>query len=261
MGASWTDFLRVPTPAAHAVQVYEALDDLADSVVAFLAAGLRVGDPAAVIATAEHRAGFEAALGAAGWDTAELQAAGLLHFRDAHSLLGQIVNGNAPSAAVFEREVGGLVDAIADAFPGRELRAYGEMVDILNQHGRLDDAIALEELWNQLGRTRRFSLLCAYRLDIFDLAAQRSPLPEVCRVHSYVIPTAHLGRLSDAVDAALNDELGTDGATEVYLSVGEHGRLESVPLPQLALMWVSEHRPDVADRVLASARRHYAAAA
>jgi hypothetical protein len=258
MAASWTDFLRVPTPSAHAVQVYDGVDELAESVAAFLTAGLRVGDPALLVATAQHRDVFTAALAAGGWAVADLEDAGLLQIADAGETLEAILDGGMPSPLRFERHVGARLDAIAARYPGREIRAFGEMVELLNRRGRIDAALALEDLWNAAARTRRFSLLCGYQLDIFDLATQHSPLPDVCRVHSHVIPSAHLGRLSDAVDAALNDEFGTDGATEVYLSVGEHGRLDTVPLPQLALMWVSEHRPEAAGRVLDGARRHYA---
>ena len=46
----------------------------------------------------------------------------------------------------------------------------------------------VEQLWNQLARTRRFSLLCGYELDVFDPQAQAGALQAICRVHSHVLP-------------------------------------------------------------------------
>ena len=43
------------------------------------------------------------------------------------------------------------------------LRAFGEMVDVLNADDNLVGALQLEELWTQLQRTVRFQLLCGYQ--------------------------------------------------------------------------------------------------
>jgi hypothetical protein len=117
--------------------------------------------------------------------------------------------------------------------------------------------MALEELWNELARTRRFSLLCGYHLDVFDRAAQRTPLPQVCRLHSDVMPVPDPQRLARAVDAALSEVLGPEQAGKVYMLVGDEARRNRVPVAQLVLMWASANLPESADRILARARRHY----
>ena len=68
-------------------------------------------------------------------------------------------------------------------------------------------------------------------------------------------------KLSLAVDQALVGVLGLERAGQVYALVGEQMRRERVPAPQLALMWVSANIPALADRILASARELYLAAA
>jgi KaiC/GvpD/RAD55 family RecA-like ATPase len=262
MGHRWKDFLRGGAPTGHAVQIYDELDELAESVAAYLAAGFDAGEPAIVVATREHLGRFTDHLGAAGWDTGRIEAQGLLTVADADSALRTIMrDGDSPSEIAFEALIGTLLDQAVQRFPGRTPRVFGEMVDRLCQQGRPAAAIELEELWNRIGQDRHFSLLCGYHLNVFDRATQSGPLPDVCRVHSHVMPTADEARLTRAVDLALDEVLGAQKAGHVYGLLGAEIRQERVPMGQLALMWVSANMPVLADRVLASARAHYAASA
>src|SRR5260221_272567 len=123
-----------------------------------------------------------------------------------------------------------------------------------------DAALAVEERWNELGRSRRFlSLLCGYRLDVFDRGVQAGLLVDICRTHTHVLPAADPARLERAVDAALEAVLGRDSAGKVYVLVGREIRESRVPAAQLVLMWVSENVPALAERILAAARAGYAA--
>ena len=71
-----------------------------------------------------------------------------------------------------------------------------------------------------MARRRSFSLLCGYRIDVFDRDAQLSVLPEICRSHSHVLPAGDPERLERAVDAALAETLGATGR-QVRACVGE----------------------------------------
>ena len=260
MGARWTDFLHNSAAREHAVQIYVDVDELGDSVAAYLAAGFELGDPAVVVARPEQLARCAEKLSAAGWAVEQVEREGLLIVADAERTLEAFLEDGAPNAAAFEQVVGGLVDGAAKRFPDRTVRVFGEMVDVLSERGQTDAAIELERLWNALARTRRFSLLCGYRLDIFDHAVQTGALPHVCSAHSHVKPAVDNARLARAVDAALEDVLGANEAGKVYVVIGSQIRENRVPMAQLALMWVSENMPSLAGRVLASARSHYAAA-
>ena len=114
----------------------------------------------------------------------------------------------------------------------------------------------MEELWNRLARRRSFSLLCGYRVDVFDRDAQVSVLPEICRSHSHVLPAGDPARLERAVGAALEEALGPTAA-DVYVQVGQQLRRKQVPTAQLALMWVSSQMPRSAEQILESAKAHY----
>lgn len=243
MSLTWTE-----APAAHAAQVYLESSELADSVAEYLSAGFEAGEPGVLVATPEHVGLIDERLG---------RVEGLLVTADAEATLARIMDGPHPSPAAFEHVIGGLIDEVAARFPGRRVRAFGEMVDLLCARGQGDAAVELEELWNRLARTRDFTLLCGYCMDVFDRATQVDTLPYVCRLHTHVTTAPDVDRLAHAVDDAIVGVLGAPGAGQVYSLIGTEIRERRVPPPQLALMWVSEHMPLNAERILAAARDRY----
>lgn len=256
MEAAWNGFLQGTGLAAHAVQVYRDVEELADSVTKYLAVGFDLGEPAIVIATPEHWARFGERLAESGWSAERIEERGLLFPADADSTLAAVMEGGRPAADRFDSVVGGLLDRAGARFPDRRIRAFGEMVGLLSERGDRTGAARLEELWNRLARRRAFSLLCGYRIDVFDQEAQVSVLPGICRAHSHVLPADDPERLERAVDAALEEALGPQ-AGQVYTMVGREPRRRQVPTAQLALMWVSSQMPRSAERILESARAHY----
>jgi len=89
-----------------------------------------------------------------------------------------------PNPGAFRRTLGQI---LTDLRRGREhctIRAYGEMVDLLWKEGREAAAIRLETLWNQLGSTHDFGLLCGYSMGNFYKGAA---LDEIHGQHSHVV--------------------------------------------------------------------------
>lgn len=253
----WNEFLYDSQPADHGVQIYNSVRELAESVSVYLAAGLEAGEPVVVVARPKSWETFAGALARGGWDPAVAEERGMLTLADAGTSLADSMEGDRVSASRFRKVIGDLLDDAAGRHPGARIRVFGEMVDILCLRGQPDAALELEELWNDLARTRNFALLCGYRLDVFDPAAQTTALPGVCDSHSHVRPASDPTRLAQAVDRALHDVLGSSEAGEVYVSVGREVEDKRVPVSQLILMWVSANLPNLADRVLSSARTHY----
>jgi DcmR-like sensory protein len=257
MKRSGTRFTHGPLAAEHAVQLYAEENELVAAVGDYLAAGLGLSEPALVIATPEHFGLFRARLARCG--RGELEEPGLLAFRDAEETLAELLVGGTPTAKRFERVVGGLLDELAAAFPGRRPRLYGEMVDLLCARGEPAAAAELEELWNRALERRHFTLLCAYRVDVFDPDVQLSLLPQICGAHTHVRPAGDEARLGRAVGGALEEELGR-GAVDVYRQLAPAvGRAVVLPAAERALFWVSANLPAQAERILASARVRYAA--
>src|SRR3954451_4413634 len=138
---TWSRFVETAASSDHAVQLYDDVSELTQTVAAFLDAGFETGAPAIVIATADHRRRFDEALRAVGRDVNALEREGLLRQADAEHILGELMDGDRPSPERFAEVVGGLVDELLRQFPGRTIRAFGEMVDVLWKRGHGQAAI------------------------------------------------------------------------------------------------------------------------
>jgi len=258
MRQPWTEFLDGSAPSGHAVHVYEDEHELADVMADYLAVGFERGEPAVVVATHRHWSGCAAALADRGWSSARLGRSGLLFLTDAKATIAALLVDGMPSRPCFDAVVGGLVAAAEDRFPGRPIRAFGDMVDVLCARGNRRAAAAMEALWNDLLRRHACSLLCGYGLDVFDRGAQATALPDICAAHTHVSAGADPDRLERSVAGALDDALGADAGKVYTLADAEHGD-SPVSTYQRALMWLSANMPAHADRVLASARARYQA--
>jgi PAS domain S-box-containing protein len=170
----------------HFVQFYEEDDVLVNSVAAFIGAGLVTGQAGIVIATLAHREALSRSLTESGLDLRMLQSRGQLVFLDAAETLASLMRNGSPDKALFEEVVGSLVRKTASGRSG--LRAFGEMVALLWSGGNPLAAIGLEELWNELGETVSFSLMCGYPMKSFGKNADIEPFQHICRAHSRVIP-------------------------------------------------------------------------
>jgi PAS domain S-box-containing protein len=71
---------------------------------------------------------------------------------------------------------------------GGRVHAFGEMVALLWSAGNREAAIRLEEFWNELGKSYRFALFCAYPIAGFADEEQAIPFNSICTCHSRVIP-------------------------------------------------------------------------
>lgn len=252
----WGTFIESAPRGVHGVRVYQADDDLAAAVSAYFEAGFRAGSPAVAVVTADRRRSLTHTLQLGGWSVDDLERERLLVWADADDVLHRILDGPRPSAERFRDIAGGLLDEAAAGFAGRTVRAFGEMVDLLWQSGDRAAAIELEELWNELGKTRNFSLLCAYRLDVLDLDVEADALPEVLRVHTHAHTVSEPSKFSAAVDRALTELVGPTRTARIYLDVADRVPHDDVPRGQAVLIWLSRTERSLADQVLRRVRSH-----
>lgn len=165
-----------PSPCEHAVAFYDDDEVLLARLEEYVLGGVRLGHTTVVIATPEHRQRLRERLADHGLEDAFL---GL----DAELMLSRFMRDGLPDRDLFDSSIGTLVRDQAS----HGLRAYGEMVSLLFREGNFPATVALEALWNDLQRTTRFSLLCAYAAT--DVGDQRG-LAQVCDLHNTVIPYA-----------------------------------------------------------------------
>jgi PAS domain S-box-containing protein len=193
------ELLAQPAHENHIVQFYETDDFLCDTVAHFLSAGLTADEPLIVIATPEHREQFCRRLQLRGFDVDGAQKSGQLVLLDARETLAHFMVNGMPDWQKFKAVVGAVITKSREGRDGR-VRAYGEMVDLLWRDGNPNAAIALEELWNDVGKIHSFSLLCAYVMGNFYKEADGEHFHEVCRTHTHVIPAEGFSTLSTPDD-------------------------------------------------------------
>jgi len=173
----------------HTVQFYDDDAFLTASVADYLAEGLQAGQPLIVIATAEHRTAFTAALAARGFDLRDPVASRESVWLDAHETLNTFMEGPRPNRELFMATVGNVFEKLLHGRTYIAVRAYGEMVNVLWKEGNVEGAIAVEELWNELAIRYSFTLLCAYAMGSFFKEAHTESFLEICRQHELVRPT------------------------------------------------------------------------
>lgn len=163
---------------SHGMHFYNDPDTLCRIVGGFLGLGLEQGALALVIATPEHVARIESHLRARGIDVDDLNRHDRLLTLDAHETMRLFMMNDMPNADAF-RQV--ITSALTQLRHGREqcdIRAYGEMVDLLWKEGFEGAAIRLETLWNQLAASHDCRLLCGYSMGNFFKGPAIEEIPD-----------------------------------------------------------------------------------
>ncbi len=106
-----------------------------------------------------------------------------------------MVDGKVDDARFMEI-IGGVLTRIRNARESKNsgIAVFGELVALLWAEGKPQEAIRVEQLWNDLARNHQFSLLCAYPITGFDNDRHIEPFLKVCALHSGVLPAeSYLG--------------------------------------------------------------------
>jgi len=205
---SWERLLRTPHPRDHVVQLYTDEQCLGRAVAHFLGAGLRDGGAAVIIGTPAHVRVICDRLDTAGVEVPKAVRRGQLVIADAEQCLARFMKDGLPDRAAFLATVLPILETIrAEGY--RNIRLFGEMVNLLWDHN-LEATVQLEEMWNEVLADQGVSLLCAYRIDPFDVRAHRGVLHQISRCHSHLVPVDDYDRLDRAVERALRDTFGQD---------------------------------------------------
>lgn len=179
----------------HGVEFYAYDAQIVARIADFVTPAFEANEAVVIIATREHRTGLVDELKARGIDLARARTAGQYTELDAAITVSKILTGNTPDQQRFADVVGGAIAKAQERGPFTHVRAYGEMVALLWLAGRPQDALELERMWNGLGASGSFTLLCGYPVAAFQ-ATQAAEIAEVGRVHSQIAPIRPLLRSS-----------------------------------------------------------------
>jgi signal transduction histidine kinase len=199
----------------HVVQFYSEDQSLLETLGYFIGSALEAGDAAIVIATEAHRDGLAQQLKFRGLDVASTIQEGRYVPLDAVETMAEIMVDGWPDETRFANQLGGVITRARTAAEKAKqtdtsliveprVVAFGEMVALLWAEGKHPSAIRLEQLWNDLAKTNRFSLRCAYRMGGFHKQEHSEPFLKICAEHSAVIPGESYTSLKSEADRLRN---------------------------------------------------------
>lgn len=168
----------------HLLQLFDTADSLAESVASFLLEGYSAGDNLLVIAKPRHRDAVFFQLARKGCFSSE--SSQRLVALDAGDVLRQVTNAGRIDATLFTQVVTPIVRSLVGE---RQLRIYGEVVELCAEGDDLGAALALETQWNDLAREVPFTLMCGYSSAHFAADRAKRALRDLCRSHTH--STAH----------------------------------------------------------------------
>ena len=173
----------------HVVYFYHESVSLLETLCDFVGPVLGAGNAAVIIATKVHCDGLQQRLTARGVDTQRASKQGRYVALDAPEILSKIMVEGMPEDARFFEVVGGTIARTGALLKGAnpEIAIFGEMVSLLWTEGKIEAAIRLEQLWNELAKKHSFSLRCAYPVANFHGEKNAQPLIRVCAEHSAVV--------------------------------------------------------------------------
>jgi DNA-binding NarL/FixJ family response regulator len=187
-GRKFSASTEVETPDSHEVLFYSDDTVLLDRVTHFIALALKAGDAAIVLATKSHRDSLLQRLKAEGVDADGALQEGTYISLDATDALSAIMVNGMPDPVRFFERIGGSIEAAARAAKSKEPRivVFGEAVALLHAEGNVDAAIRFEQLGNDLPKTHKVDILCAYSLSSFLNEEDEHVFQSICAQHSAV---------------------------------------------------------------------------
>ena len=158
-----------------------------DSVTHFIGAALKFGNAAIVFATKPHRELLLKELKAQGLDADGLIQRGTYMSLDAADGLSTFMINDWPDATRFFEGFRNLIESASKAAKAKHplVAIFGEGAALLWAEGKKNAAIRLEQLANDLARTRKVDILCAYPFRL-DIREDKDSLRAICAEHSAV---------------------------------------------------------------------------
>jgi hypothetical protein len=174
---------------AHVVQFYTDDIFLRECICEFVRSALADNESAIVVASKKHRHGLTERLQLRGVDVRGAIKQGRYIVLDALMMLEKFISGGLPDKRKFETIFAPAIESAQTASGTGQGRVavFGEMVALLWAEGNFEAALQLENLWNELAKTRPFYLRCAYPATGFQGEHMSEPYSAVCSHHSAII--------------------------------------------------------------------------
>jgi CheY-like chemotaxis protein len=204
-------------PGGHAVQFYDNEPLIQHAIAQYFACDARPGDQLIMVSRPRtfKAIGEHLASGRHG----PAIATDRVRFVDAEAALYQIMDGQTLDKARTERLFKQVLSQASPHDAHGTIRIYGELVDLLCQHGSRACALQVEDIWGALlDQQPRFSLLCGYATKHFRDDASDVHFHAVCRKHTHVVPAAASTAAPVETVYLVDDNEGLRGALKRLLT-------------------------------------------
>lgn len=171
----------------HEVLFYSEDVVLLENVSHFIGAALKFGNAAIVFATKPHRDMLLEELKAQGVDTDIFIQKGAFISLEATEALSTFMVDDWPDPDRFLESFRNLIESASKAAKAKHPRVaiFGEGAALLWAEGKKEAAIQLEQLGDDLARTCRVDILCAYPFNP-HIQEERNSFEAVCAEHTVV---------------------------------------------------------------------------
>jgi PAS domain-containing protein len=227
----------------HSVQFYGEDSILLEGLTRFIGGALGAGDAAIVITTEAHGKGLSERLQSNGLGVSAAQAEGRLIILDAARTLAEFTVNGALVQELFRNLMGTVITAAKQACVSENPRvaAFGEMVALLWEQGKAEQAIQLEHFWNDLAQAHAFHLCCAYPISGFDRAAHVGSFQLICAAHTHVTPAESYTSLTEPDRLRVISEL-QQKALALETEIAERVKIEQALRDSYQQLRISEER-------------------
>ena len=172
----------------HEAGSYSDERSLLDDYAGFVGSALEAGHAAIYVGTRSRQDPVERRLQARGLDIARARKEGRYLSLDLEEVLSSFMLDGRFDDARFLSAATSLIMRAASAAAGARLRVAvcGDGASALWNEGRVDEAIRLEQLWDQLVRTYHIDVFCGYLTPAPGLDHESDVFQRICAAHSAV---------------------------------------------------------------------------
>jgi len=190
---------RIPTPARlplrdkksrhHEVGFYADDRSAWDGRINFIAAALKNGNAAVVIASASHQNEFLSRLQASGIEVSAAIGKGRYFSQDVGDALHALMVNDLPDPDKFSTLAGELIERAGNSVDGNASRVFvcGEGTTLLWEQGNEEAVVRLERLWDEIAKVSGIHVHCGYLSSSFRTEIGKAAFHRICAEHSGIL--------------------------------------------------------------------------
>jgi CheY-like chemotaxis protein len=186
--SAWRLMQKKTLGHSHEVEFYSKEASFLARCTRFIGAALANGDATIVILTSSHRKSLRQRLESEGCHVGEAIERGRYFALEPADVFSKLLEDGKLDADRFLRAAGDLIATALNSATGKHPRVAvcGECAALLHAAGKTEDAVEMEQLWNELARIYNVDSLCGYPIEGFRNEEQGPILQRICAEHTAI---------------------------------------------------------------------------